>query len=621
MTRPAQFSRALWCAALLLTASFARLAAMPLPDDGGYLDVTKPPYNAVPNDGRDDTQSIQQAIHDVLKTEQRYHTPKFIYLPDGVYDVSTTIYSKATLNPKAWSNGWASGMILIGQSPEKTILQLADGAPGFGDPAKPKAMIATGSENPAAGGGGNQAFRHSIIDLTLKTGRNNPGSVGIDYQVSNRGTVKNVSILSGDGKGIAGIRMTRPQEGPGLIKHVTVTGFDYAILASQWDFSMTIEGLRIEGQSKAGIRTESQPLFIRQLISDNTVPAIELLKGGHITLLDSTLSGGAPSNTAIILKAGGFFARNVLCEGYGKVIESETGSKTGVAGGAGRQVVAEYVSHPVASLFPSPGTSLNLPIEETPQFHTADISQWANMKNFAAGSRTAGIQEAIDSGKAIVYLPNGTYGIDEDVVIRGNVKKIMGMHSSISRPKGGRQTIRFEGDGATILEHLRLGVPVEHRGSGTLVLQNVDLDELVSTSAASTGKLFLEDVIANNASFAGHARIWGRQVNSESSNGSGILNKGTTLWILGLKHERNQILVENLGGKVELQGVFEYDYGQFSPDRPFFVNDEGSLSFSKVGHHGKYPIFVKERRHGVWKEVPKGQAPYNVPLYTGYPAK
>ncbi len=114
----------------------------------------------------------------------------------------------------AWSSGWQSGMVLYGESREQTVIKLADNAKGFGKDDK-QAVIRTGSENPHnPNGRGNQAFKHSLINLTIDTGKGNPGAVGIDYAVSNHGTIEFVTIRSGDGSGKSGLQLTR-EPGPG----------------------------------------------------------------------------------------------------------------------------------------------------------------------------------------------------------------------------------------------------------------------------------------------------------------------------------------------------------------------------------------------------------------------
>ena len=171
-----------------------------------------PPYNARGDGVTDDTAAIQSAIRYAIDSTNRYHAMPFIYLPTGTYLLSNSLESRIATD--GWSYGWRAGMLLLGQHSTGTILKLRDNAPGFGDPNIPRAVIRTGSENPRSiEGGGNQAFRHSIMNLTIDTGSGNLGAIGIDYVASNRGTIEDVLIRSGDGLGVCGLSMRR--EWPG----------------------------------------------------------------------------------------------------------------------------------------------------------------------------------------------------------------------------------------------------------------------------------------------------------------------------------------------------------------------------------------------------------------------
>lgn len=66
-----------WCCSNLSLASEG-VEGIRFPGDSGIVDVTKPPYNATPNDDRDDTQAIQKALDDNPSGN------KIIYLPKGL---------------------------------------------------------------------------------------------------------------------------------------------------------------------------------------------------------------------------------------------------------------------------------------------------------------------------------------------------------------------------------------------------------------------------------------------------------------------------------------------------------------------------------------------------------
>jgi hypothetical protein len=156
---------------------------------------------------------------------------------------------------------------LQGQGSGNSIIKLQDNAAGYGDSNTPKAVLKTP--------GGNTSFRQNIWDLTVNTGQNNPGAIGIDYIANNTGSLSDVTIISGDGKGHSGLDMSRYAPGPCLIKNVQIQGFDYGILVGQPEYGPTFEKITLTNQSIAGILNVNNTLAVRGLQSTNSVPAIQ----------------------------------------------------------------------------------------------------------------------------------------------------------------------------------------------------------------------------------------------------------------------------------------------------------------------------------------------------------
>ncbi len=599
------------------------------PTDAGIFNVTD--YGAKPNDGIDDTANIQKAIASALKAKPRYSAMPFIYFPKGTYNLSDGLESRTGRG--GWSDGWRAGMILMGESQQETVLKLSDNLADFSDPKNPKAVIKTGSEqdtksNPS--GSGNRAFRHSIYNMTIDVGSGNPGAVGIDYLANNRGAIEDITIRS-NGEGFAGFLMKRYGPGPALVKNAIVEGFDYGVWISNYEYSMTFEHLRLKNQKVAGIYNKDNVLYFRDLVSINSVPAIEMVtSNGQITLIDSRLTNGSPDNAAIVNK-GKMFIRNVTSQGYGKIIEDRTKARKDVTGGTAAIKIQEYVSHDIKSLFANQQHSLNLPIEETPEFHTNDFKQWENVvshgatPNDSSKDDAAAIQSAIDSGKSIIYLPRGAYHVGQTIIIRSNVRKIIGMQSAIQKKKNftGDELIRFEGgspDG-TILEHLRLGGIIEHASSRSLAIRHADIGGYRNTERGS-GKLFLEDIIGAPYQIKAPQKVWVRQLNAEFGKVSLIKNHGGTLWILGMKTEGRVTAIETIGGTTELVGALLYPLDNVPASIPAFINDEGRISLSYAISGQRYPLQIKERQGGKWRELSHKNVPNrgdgsNVPLYVG----
>jgi hypothetical protein len=97
--------------------------------------------------------------------------------------------------------------------------------------------------------------------------------VGVDFLASNRGGTYNIHIVSGDGQGVAGLDMTRFWPGPGLIKNVSIDGFDHGIRQRGMDASMTFEHITLTHQRLTGIHISGSPFMsLRKVISHNQVP-------------------------------------------------------------------------------------------------------------------------------------------------------------------------------------------------------------------------------------------------------------------------------------------------------------------------------------------------------------
>ncbi len=583
------------------------------PADANVLNVTDAVYGAVPDDGQDDTAAIQAAIIDAIDRGGRYGHPQFVYLPDGVYDVNDTLESR--IGTGGFADGWRAGMILYGQSRDNTVIRLMDNTPGFTDPANHNFVILTGSENQTRGGGsnpdggGNEAFRHSIYNLTVDVGEGNAGAVGIHYQVSNRGSIEDVLIKGSSTSGRTGLLLTR-ETGPGLIKDVEIRGFDFGVRVRGNLYSMTFSGLTLIDQDITALNVYRNYVTIENLTSVNSVPVIELFNNQtpavNLIGADLTNTGTGP---AIVNGNGTVYLRDVTTNGYDTVVDNLF--LPDVAGGPGTVTLDEYSSQGVTSLYGDTGGHLTLPIEPTPEYHNDDLSVWKSVaEEGATGSGFNNndqddIQDAIDKaaaeGKDIVYLPNGRYDLGATVFLRGSVKKLIGFEAELS-PRGGfpGPLLQIEdGDADTvILEHLRVNGEIVINTDRTVVIRHADYGALTPTANA-TGKVFLEDVIAARENeFQAGQLVWARQYNTEFGVGPNIRNDGGDIWILGTKIEGRQTHIENNGGRVEVLGGFFYPINDPPADRPMIVNNDGELSISFHVVANRFDTLVVDTRDG-----------------------
>jgi Pectate lyase superfamily protein len=597
--------------------------AFEMPEDSGAANVKT--YGARGDGKTDDTAAIRQALESNART---------VYLPNGTYLISDTLQ---------WGRPGQKMRVLQGQSQSQTILKLKDRSPGFTRPGDRKPVAST-FEGPST----NQAFQISIFDLTVDAGANNPGAVGIRFTSNNQGTVSNVAIQAGAGSGAVGLALTKQWPGPSLIKNVRIKGFDCGVRVVHPEFGIVFEHLFLENQAVVGLENIGNILSIRGLTSRNTVPVVRNIRDdrGFVAIVDGTLDGGAATGAAIENQVGHLYARNIRTTGYRSAIRDRTKEVPG-------KTVAEYVSGKVFNLFPSPTRSLALPIRETPSPTYPDPKDWANVMQYGATPRddkddTAAIQAAMDSGKSVVYFPQGRYVIRQTIRVGGKVALITGMQSAlVVQPPLKMQpapVFRFEngqveaGRPAEVTLERVWGdyAPrskfywIEQASAKTLVLRNLVLNSAAAYRNTGFGPLFIEDVSAGDWVFKRQS-VWARQLNPENL-GRKMINQGGTLWILGLKTEKEGTAVETTeAGKTEILGGLLYPAmprsRELPADQPAFINRESALSVS-MGESsyggGYYRTVVRETRAGTTKTLTNDGLPRRggkanvIPLYVGY---
>jgi len=533
------------------------------------VDVTQAPYGAMPDDGVDDTEALQRAI------SEQVGTGRSLYLPRGVYEISRPLQAKTT------KGLWEAHLTLQGAGRDETVLKLTDGAKAFSDEKNPAAVYATGShwqEGDSPDGGGNKAFRNNVFDLTIDVGRNNPGAIGIDWAVSNQGAIRDVKIVSRD-RAVAGISMSRRIPGPGLIKDVEIEGFQTGIDMADIQYGLTVENLRLAGQSVAGIRTDRNILHVRNLQSLSDVPAVQVTDIlGVLTLLDSTVAvrkDGAPN----IVCAGTLLMRGVQTSDGGQVKVLFRGAES----------MRDKSELALPKALGDTRDWTTLPAEETPSYWNPDLSEWVAVgpRQGSEPDDTAAIQRAMQAGKPVVYFPiDRTYFLSDTVEIGGAVRQVLGFGSEISlgaaeKPFSDRENPRplfrvVPGSGKTLfIENVFFNaqypgqVIFENDSPSDLVLKHLagwiggsGMRRSYQNTDRATGKLFVEDAFLPGWDFRGQ-RVWARQFNPENPDSDGttpqVRNSGGKLWILGFKTEgAAPFITTREGGVTELRGAYNY---------------------------------------------------------------
>lgn len=568
------------------------------PADAGVFNVCD--YGAKGDGITDDSAAIQAAL------DEAQGSASIVYLPDGTYLVSRPLY-------------FYRWIMVQGQSRNNTIVKLKDNLSSYSNVKTPNwVLFASPQGSNLEGSGENMAFSQYVMNLTVDTGVNNPGAIAMMFISNNGGGLRDVTIRSGDSQGLIGLDLRKPWDGPALYKNVTIEGFDVGMYVRHPTYSSDFENLTLKGQRVAGIINENHPLTFRKLTSSLEVPVIKNQgEGGLVIVVDSLITGIGNPSVAIQNDFGGaVFLRNARIEGYG----SEMTGPRNTYNTAHSKVVS---SHPLESLFPDRGEFRDKIIADTPPLPWESFSNWISVADYKHlvnnGDWGPAIQAAIDSGYTTVYFPHGTYWVASTIRVRGNVRVIQGLSSTVVAAWGGfgdQPLFRIEpGTQATVfIDRLIMGfepvtIPVlsiEHASSSNLIVTN---SRGMSYRNANTklGDLFVDDMVGGPWHFTYPQKAWFRQLNFESNTNTKILNHRGDIWIQGLKSEGLTTLIDNTtpDAKTVVLGGLDYPVGNDDRDvLPSFQNRGGSMTIV-IANFWTNTELVREEVNGIVRSYKK----------------
>lgn len=449
------------------------------------IDVTKPPFCAVPDGKTDCTEALTKAIDfvtgeyekafnetlntlksqkddnallsfEVRKVGGKLNVPfpktqpkgYIIYLPKGTYLVSDTIsYTSETLYNILFSIRWLemnAVIRIVGEDKENTIIKLKDNCKGFEFGArKPVINFIKGEKSGVA-------MTNLLSNLTVDIGKNNSGAVGVRFFANNTGAVTDVNIISSDDekRGYAGFEIVDEKVSCAFMRNIFIEGFDYAIRVTAQQHAVAFEHIHIKNQRIAGVYQMGTVLSMRDLISENKVNAVFTVGfTAQLILVDSLLTGGGEDYAAINVEYGFGYVRNVKCNGYGIGLRTYFGERIPCD-----EMPYEFSTHGECSLcedVPTPEFFDTADMPDPPEFST-DYRNFKSVADFGAKGDgvtddTAAIQLALNSGAEGIYFEAGRYLITSPIHIPSNVKVLDFMFCDLLP---GRELAKSEGVGA-----------------------------------------------------------------------------------------------------------------------------------------------------------------------------
>jgi len=448
----------------------------------------------------------------------------------------------------------------------------------------------------------NIAMTNSIADITIDCGIGNTGAVGVKFYSNNSGEVRDVNIKSSDGKGYCGITFGRNE---GYVKNISVSGFDYGIMASNSNTPLAFENITLDSQNVTGFYMLNSNVSVRNFVSENKITAFRCEGTMSLAAItDGSCTGGNGVSSGVMIIGGEAYIRNVRTENYRWPL---------IIGGACYHFdpyLDEINTSDIDGAEKQNGYSLNLPVENAPdEFKPAGETEIAFVDDYGAvgdgvTDTTNAIQNALNSGKPYICFGQGHYLVSGTIEIPPSVKTVNFMYcdfysdKKLTELKGG-SLFKVCGDSDSILTLKNVFTWekffgyfkfIEHASERTLVLKNLHTQCAgMYFNSAEGGKVFIENCACTMGGddyctvspfeFKGQ-KVWCRNINPERGDVQ-ILNDNSDLWILGMKTETHvgrfaSTAVKNInGGRLEGFGLYS---GIGGKEAPLYINENSQMS-------------------------------------------